>query len=199
MTSEKELSHAERNGMGWMETIREHIACLECDRERLEELREERQAAIDSVHESPELIGHFGYTGCDSDCYDTQKEAEEAALENWGYGDELAELEAAVRIDGEEIDADTCRERIEESPLSVQVRDGWKSAGAESEGPEEFEILLSTGGPALRIVGNLDQHCQPTRARLEYQDWGTPWTEMILGSDDYDTLLKWASVFYFGG
>ena len=46
-------------------------------------------------------------------------------------------------------------------------------------------------------MGELDEHCQPTRAYLQYQDWGTPWT------DYYETgigevLLKWASVFYFG-
>lgn len=175
MTSEKELSHAERNGLGWMDTIRQHIACLECDRERLEELRDERDAW--------EIDEETRHTWAE----DNPEDAEE-----------LAQLESDCKIDGEELDADAARERIEESPLSVQVRSGWRSPGDAHGDPEEFEILLSTGGPALRIVGDLDQHCQPTRARLEHQDWGTPWTEMILGSDDYDTLLKWAGVFYFG-
>jgi len=85
--------------------------------------------------------------------------------------------------------------------LSVEVRGGWHTPGQltaeEACRPEEFCILLSTGGPALRIMGELDEHCQPTRAYLQYQDWGTPWT------DYYETgigevLLKWASVFYFG-
>ena len=44
--------------------------------------------------------------------------------------------------------------------------------------PEEFEILLCTGGPACRIVGDLDESCQPSSARIEHQDWGTPWTEL---------------------
>ncbi|MDR6858912.1 hypothetical protein J2W96_005244 [Variovorax guangxiensis] len=42
---------------------------------------------------------------------------------------------------------------------------------------EEFEILLCTGGPTVRIVGDLDHHGEPDRARIEYQDWFEPWRE----------------------
>jgi len=33
-----------------------------------------------------------------------------------------------------------------------------------------LEILLCTGGPVVRIVGDLSQHHEPDSARLEYQD-----------------------------
>jgi len=99
---------------------------------------------------------------------------------------------------------DEARQRIEEDALSVQVRSGWHSPGdTEASKPEEYEILLCTGGPACRIIGELDQYMQPCTARLEVQDWFTPWTEMrpLVGPDDYNsepTLLAYASVFWFG-
>lgn len=79
-----------------------------------------------------------------------------------------------VTFEGYKYDsADALRERIEEMPLSIQVRDGWRSPDAESDGAEEFEILLSTGGPALRIFGDIGDSFHT----LQWQDWGTPWTD----------------------
>jgi hypothetical protein len=154
------MEHAEENGRGWLQTIREEVAALQLDWERLEELK-------------------------DMEAEDMTEEEKE----------ELAELTEDA---GEFKDADEARERIEEGPLSVQVRSDWYSPGADPGPPDEYEILLSTGGPALRIVGNLDEHGQPTRARLEMQDWFTRWVEIVLTSAEYDDLLTWAGVFYFG-
>lgn len=82
-----------------------------------------------------------------------------------------------------------------EMPLSIEVRSGWYAPGAEAEAEaEEFQILLSTGGPALRIRGELDKG-SPSRAWLEYQDWGTPWTQFF--DVEQSTLLRFASFFYF--
>jgi hypothetical protein len=63
--------------------------------------------------------------------------------------------------------------------------------------PSEFEILLCTGGPAVRILGDLGEHGQPTRAYMQYQDWGTPWTDHC-ESGAGDTLLKYAAHFFYG-
>ena len=104
----------------------------------------------------------------------------------------LAQMVSALES---EADAESARERIQESPLSVQVRSGWASVGDELNA-EEFEILLSTGGPALRIRGELDENGQPERAWLEYQDWGTGWTQYF--DVEQSTLLSYCSVFYFG-
>ena len=86
--------------------------------------------------------------------------------------------------------------QIQEDPLSVQVRSGWVDPGTPMEA-EEFEILLATGGPAVRIRGELDEHGEPCTARMEWQDWGTPWTPWN-GADEA-VLLRYASNFYFGG
>lgn len=100
-----------------------------------------------------------------------------------------------------EFDEEAAREAIQESVLSIEVRSDWYSPGADayddSRKPSEFNILLSTGGPALRLIGELDEHGQPTRAWLEYQDWGTPWTHYYVEGAG-DVLLAFASAFYFG-
>jgi len=89
------------------------------------------------------------------------------------------------------------KQNIHESVLSVMVRDDWRQPSSSEcrEGPDEYEILLTTGGPALRIWGKLDEHCQPHTAELQMQDWGTPWTRYPAPEA---TLINFASCFYFG-
>ena len=91
-------------------------------------------------------------------------------------------------------DADAAREAIDDDPLSVEVRSGWESPGTDLT-PSEFCILLCTGGPAVRILGELDLLGQPDRAWLEYQDWGTQWTQYF--EAEQDTILSYAQNFYF--
>lgn len=86
--------------------------------------------------------------------------------------EELAELESDA---GDCEDEDDAQQRIHEDPLSVEYRSGW-STDPHSLEAEEFMVLLCTGGPAVRIVGELGDHGTIHRAWLEYQDWGTPWT-----------------------
>lgn len=85
---------------------------------------------------------------------------------------------------------------IEESPLSILVRSAWVYPGATMEAAE-YEILLCTGGPAVRIIGDLDRYNTPDSARLQYQDWGTPWTELF-EPRNMATLIAYANTFYFG-
>lgn len=86
-------------------------------------------------------------------------------------------------------------EEMRESILSLEVRSDWHSPG-NYDGPEQFNLLLSTGGPALRLIGDLDQHCTPRRCWLEHQNWFTPWTEYHGGTAE---SLEWfAGLFYYG-
>lgn len=94
-----------------------------------------------------------------------------------------------------EFDEETAREAIQEDPLSVEVRSGWYAPGSEDNKPEEYCILLGTGGPATRIVGDLNNG-QPMSARLEVQDWFKPWTEYF--DVDHEILTTYAQQFYFG-
>jgi hypothetical protein len=92
-------------------------------------------------------------------------------------------------------DKDDAEDRIREDPLECQVRSGWVSPG-EDLVAEDFLILLCTGGPAVRIRGEFNEYGEPDRAWLEYQDWGTPWTQYF-GAES-SVLCKYASYFFSG-
>jgi hypothetical protein len=93
-------------------------------------------------------------------------------------------------------DYEEAERTIHESVLSVRVRSGWYMPGSTVAQFEEFEILLTTGGPALRIIGGLDCYGEPISAELQMQDWGMPWTRYPASEA---TLLAFACCFYFGG
>lgn len=172
----------ETTGKAAAESLAEMVAALNCGYDRLEELRSER---ADWLAENP---------GSYLDPNDPRAKAgAHWALAFPDESEELAELSAAA---GECTSQDEARERIEQDALSVEVRSGWVSIGSMDElnQPEEFKILLSTGGPASRIIGEL-RNGEPYRARLQVQDWGTPWVDVIGAQDD---ALVYASVFYFG-
>ena len=111
-------------------------------------------------------------------------------------------------VDEVEIDGDTftdtgeITDRMQEGALSVEVRDGWRAPGScsreETAGPVEFLVLVSTGGPAFRIIGDLDQHGQPSDVRAEHQDWGTPWIEVELSNEEQEAVDWFAGLFYYG-
>lgn len=92
---------------------------------------------------------------------------------------------------------ETIREECEQEPLSVQVRTAWHNPGEEKP-DREYNILLTTGGPALRIVGDLNQYGEPETARLECQDWFKPWSRVPTGTDEDEALNLYVSFFYFG-
>jgi hypothetical protein len=114
--------------------------------------------------------------------------------------EELAEVEAEpldMLESAKDFDTlDDVRDRVMGSPLSMEVRSGWTSCGRKMEA-EEYCMLLTTGGPALRIIGDLDGYGGPTSARLEMQDWGEPWSAMPLTNDEECDLMIFVQEFYF--
>jgi hypothetical protein len=91
--------------------------------------------------------------------------------------------------------AEWIEDAMREAPLSVEVRSGWREPGdGASMEPDEFRILLSTGGPALRVMGELCDGV-PDCCWLEHQDWGTPWTRWH--DADREALLWFAGLFYY--
>ena len=92
---------------------------------------------------------------------------------------------------------DQLRESILNSALSVEFRSGWATSEEDFE-PEEFKILLSWGGPALRVIGELDNY-GPVNPKLQYQDWGTLWTDFEITEDQQEALNWFCNCFYFGG
>jgi hypothetical protein len=96
---------------------------------------------------------------------------------------------------------DAAIESITQDALCVEVRGGWYTPGTsaqERDSAEEYYILLCTGGPAARIVGELNNG-SPTSATLEVQDWFQPWTAYYpKESDAEEILLDYARHYYFG-
>ena len=98
-------------------------------------------------------------------------------------------------------------ERIEEitqgvlnSALSVEFRSGWYCSlydRVRIGEPAEFKILLTWGGPALRVIGELDNY-GPVNPKLQYQDWGTFWTDLEITEDQQESLNWFCNCFYFG-
>ena len=81
----------------------------------------------------------------------------------------------------------------------LSVRSGWSCNFDELEA-EQFRIDLAGGGPAVRIVGNLARFGHAEDARLEYQDWGTPWLEFRLLNDYEINAVSWfCNQFYWPG
>lgn len=127
-------------------------------------------------------------------CYDSEDEETlaEAIAENIADG--------TLEPEGFEFDEESARDRIQDDPLSVEVRSGWYTPGASEDDrkPFEFTILLCTGGPACRLIGELNDHMQPDRVRIEHQDWGTPWTEYFPNEEQREAMLTYCQQFYFG-
>lgn len=171
MDTRRDLSEAQARAQ--CASVADMVAALECDYGRLEELRE-------SAEENRAIVAAY-----QEKMSDWQANADAAAdLE------ELAELESAA---GECSDADEARERILEDALSVEVRSSWHSPGEPGE-PDEFRIVLCTGGPHVEFVGDLNR-CEPSSVRCLYRDWGTSGE---LFDFDHDAALTYCGQFYFG-
>jgi hypothetical protein len=91
--------------------------------------------------------------------------------------------------------AEQIRDHVTEIPLSLLVRSDWHVPGGEST-YSQFELLLSTGGPAIRILGELDSYCEPYRPALQFSDWGVSWTDHP--ESNIYALLWFARHFYYG-
>ena len=138
---------------------------------------------------------------------DTDHARQNAASWSETIAEMIRALEAAHSKDSEigawrEVDA--AHTAIHEAALSVEVRSDWYTPCDANPEPVEYQILLSTGGPAVRITGRLNAYDEPETADLEYQDWGTPWTryhpahgEPLFDSHNAD-ILTFAQQFFFG-
>lgn len=147
------------------------------------------KAQLESIVSMIARLEHAQKCDGGADCELTDAEI----LDGLGLWNKNGKASAEER--GEYHDEEKTRERIEEAPLSVEVRSGWHTPGDTAD-DEEYMILLCTGGPAVRIIGDLDQYKQPSSACLQYQDWFTPWTEYT--DSDETVLIAYANLQYLG-
>ena len=91
---------------------------------------------------------------------------------------------------------EAAEQAIYDDPLEVSVRcASWGSPYDHLE-PDEYRILLCTGGPAVQITGDLNEHMQPVTARLQHQDWFEPWETLSIDDQDNEALLTYAYHFF---
>ena len=197
-------NNAKDQAAAQLASIAAMLAAAECDFDRMQELRDERQTLTDELEAAIEAV-HYHHDDEEPEAvisaYDNPEAIAELAeyircrdeLAAW-VDDNAAELLELEEAAGEYDSQDEAEQAIQDDPLSVEVRSGWMTPGEELT-PSEFCILLCTGGPAVRIVGELDDNGEPSRAWMEYQDWGTPWTEYVEAGST--TLLDYARRFYF--
>lgn len=103
--------------------------------------------------------------------------------------------------DTEHDNEEAAMDAITSFPLSVEVRDdNWYANGSAPTkfAPTQFRILLCWGGPAVQITGEVHEHGRPAVTSLQYQDWGTPWTEYFIDEEDYADVQSFVEHFYFG-
>jgi hypothetical protein len=134
------------------------------------------QAQFDSIKRMVERAEHCQECDGGEDCELTDEEIFKGL--NICYQGEKATEEDREQYH----DEDDARQAISEDPLSAEV-------------VKEYRILLCTGGPACQIVGELNEYGEPETARLQHQDWFTPWQDHYC---DEDILLDYARNFYFG-
>ena len=167
----EEVNHALEQAKAQLRSIVEMVDSLNADYDRLEELYQ--TAAHERKIEHPDL----------------KPSAEDLII--------LDEIDLLKEAAGECNSQEEAQERIQNDPLSVEVRSGWNTVGSVTT-PEEFKILLCWGGPAVQIIGELDEHAQPENPRIQYQDWFTGWTDLIIESDeDQAALQTYCEQFYF--
>ena len=156
--------------------------------------------------------------------FDSIREMVEALQEARGEGDgqdreSYSDVQDRDSYTVDESAVEEAERAIHGDPLSVEVRGPWVPADRyhpqsnDLDTPAEYRILLCAGGPAVQIVGELSEHGEPETARMQVQDWFTPWTDFlpndfqsVYAADESQTrrervegvLLAYARCFYFG-
>lgn len=191
--------YAQQQADAQMGGIRDMVAALEVDYDRLEELREELADLDEAIEEALEAYDEALAVEDGADDLQALGEAlldAKNALAEWrcDYGEELVALGEAAGDCGSREEAVP---RIHEDALSVEVRSDWHVPGGD-DAPAEFRIVLCTGGPHVEMRGELNEHGEPVRAWLAYNDWFKPMTERPNRPGDEEALLAYAACFYYG-
>ena len=167
-------------GKNSLSCLRDMVAALNVDYYRLEALEIEMEDACTGQSKNNVWGKEWLQETADDNRHTMQDGAQE-----------LLDLRAAA---GDCKDRDEAEQRIHEDPLSIEFRSGWETDRSELATPAEARILLSTGGPAVQIIVELDRG-EPTRAVLQVQDWGTPWTDYYEPGIS-DTLMAYVACFF---
>lgn len=157
--NQTEQDYAKEQAIAKVESIAAMVAAYEMDWDRLEELKDEYEslkydAGLASPDDEPE---DYKYA--------------QLALDTWEL-DNMDELKELQETAGEYTSQDDALEAIQDHPLSIEYRSGWTTSYDDLT-PEEFRVVLCTGGPHVEILGEFDHSGSVDRVRVIYKDWGT--------------------------
>lgn len=93
-------------------------------------------------------------------------------------------------------ECEAAEQAIYDDPLEVSVRCASWSSPYDNLEPDEYRVLLCTGGPAVQITGDLNEYMRPVTARLQHQDWFEPWETLSIDDQDNEALLTYAYHFF---
>jgi hypothetical protein len=115
------------------------------------------------------------------------------------YASVIKELVESLESEFYSIQEDAI-DQIRQMPLEITFRSEWESYSdwqdPSSIKPSEVCVLLTTGGPAVRVVAKWDsEEFQAYSARLEVQDWGTAW-EAYYEQGFGETLAQFINVLF---
>ena len=114
---------------------------------------------------------------------------------------EMVEALAKAEEDKDDDAWDEAERAIHEDALEITVRSDWQVPGRwapDEIKPIEYRILLCTGGPAVRIIGELNEHGEPSTADLQYRDSFQPWSTTHTFEEEKQAMLRYAQCFYWG-
>ena len=126
---------------------------------------------------------------------DTRKDADRQAHAQVEYIQELLAAQTAIsdgetaELDGYKVDEEGVMAAICENPLdSSYTRESYEDGEEDEEDPiTGFTVLLCTGGPAVRIVGDLYAGVE-SNVRVESQGWFIPWQRIALSASEQDAV-----------
>ena len=190
-----EETHAERNARSHVEVIRHDIAALEA-------LEQAKPLDSDEAREEGEKVLGGRINGTRNLYAIYEVDGVRYRLTWDSMDDDPVEYVSdpyTLDHDGEaHTDPDDLRDRLMGQALEIGVRSDWVDPMRGTFEPTEYLLLLTTGGPALRITGELDISNEPATLRLQHQDWGTAWTDYPLDDAEQQDLLQFANLFVFG-
>jgi len=158
--------------------------------------RKQAEAKLETVVQYVHRLRHIEECSGAGECSVTDEEI----LSALGFSSEsLARAAISIEALREQYhDREDALEYIYELPLEICVRTGWEPVGGPRKRlADEYYILLCSGGPAVRIWGELDDYGEPCTAVLEYQDWFTEWVPHTGGHQHKDELLEFARCFSY--
>lgn len=112
--------------------------------------------------------------------------------------EDIDELNALAALAGPCTDQEEAIQAIQDDPLEILVRSDWHPPFTGEHGDNiELQVLLCTGGPAVRIIADLEDG-EVTDSRIEYQDWGTPWLGLLTYThEDKQAVREYCGVLGF--